>query len=34
MKKRLGKKTFDKESQFWAKTKNALNRDEVKVCRK
>ncbi len=34
MKKRLGKRTLAKETRFWAKTKNALNRDEVKVCRK
>jgi hypothetical protein len=34
MKKQLGRKTLEKESRFWAKAKNALARDEVKVCRK
>jgi hypothetical protein len=34
MKKRLGKKTLEKEALFWAKRKNALGRDEVKACRK
>ncbi len=34
MKKRLGKKTLKKEALFWATAKNALDRDQVKVCRK
>ena len=34
MKKQLGKKTLEKESLVWAKIKNALDRDEVKLCHK
>jgi hypothetical protein len=34
MKKRLSKKTLEKEALFWRTTKNALDRDEVKGCRK
>jgi hypothetical protein len=34
MKKRLKKKTLEKEALFWTKRKNALTRDEVKACLK
>ena len=34
MKKRLDKKTLEKEALFWSKRKNVLDRDEVKACRK
>jgi len=34
MKKRLDKKTLEKEALLWRGAKNALNREEVKVCRK
>jgi hypothetical protein len=34
MKKRLDKKTLEKEALFWSKRKNVLDRDEVKGCRK
>jgi hypothetical protein len=34
MKKQLDRETLKKEAEFWTKTKNALNREDVKVCRK
>jgi hypothetical protein len=34
MEKRLEKETLEKEALLWSKMKNALNRDEVRVCRK
>lgn len=34
MKKRLDKKTLQKEALFWASRKNALTREEVKSCLK
>lgn len=34
MKKRLDKKTLEKEALFWTRRKNALTREEVKSCLK
>jgi hypothetical protein len=34
MKKKLDKKTLEKEALFWTKRKNAPTRDEVKACKK
>jgi len=34
MKKQLDRKALEKETLFWAKRKNVLDRDEVKACRK
>jgi hypothetical protein len=34
MKKPLDRKVLKKEADFWASEKNALSREEVKVCRK
>jgi hypothetical protein len=34
MKKRLDKKTLEREALLWKGAKNALTRDDVKVCRK
>lgn len=34
MKKQLETKTLEKEAVLWTKTKNGLDRDDVRVCRK
>lgn len=34
MKKPLSRTTIEKETLFWAKVKNTLDRDDIKVCRK
>lgn len=34
MKKKLDKKTLEREALFWTKRKNAFVRDEVKTCKK
>ena len=34
MKKRLGKKTREKEAVLWTRVKNSLDRDDVRTCRK
>jgi len=34
MKKRLNKKTLEREALLWKKRKNAQTRDEVKACLK
>jgi hypothetical protein len=34
MKKQLDRKTLEKEALFWEKAKNAMDRDEIRVCLK
>jgi hypothetical protein len=34
MKTQLDRQALEKEADFWEKTKSALQRDEIKVCRK
>jgi hypothetical protein len=34
MKKQLDKETLKKEAILWGKMKNALGRDDIRVCRK
>ena len=34
MKKRLDKKVLEKEMILWGKMKNALDKDEIRICQK